>query len=65
MKDLITTLALYTFATGRFKARVDSRYRVGVFIEEVVAQNMSAFVCGDLDHGSNKYKFGIGITLQA
>lgn len=61
----LTVLALYSFVNGRIKARVDSHARVGVFIEEGVSQNMSAFICGDLDHLQNKYKFGFGITLQS
>jgi hypothetical protein len=61
----LTLLALYSFASGRIKARVDSHARVGVFIEEGVSPNMSAFLCGDLDHYQNKYKFGFGITLHS
>lgn len=44
---------------------MDSNARVGVFIEEAVSQNMSALLCGDLDHYQNKYKFGLGITIQS
>lgn len=57
--------ALYEFNSGRIKARIDSNWRVGVFIEEGVSQNMRAYLCGDLDHYQNKYKFGFGITIQS
>jgi len=56
--------AQYEFNSGRIKARVDSNWRVGVFIEEGISPIMRAYLCGDLDHKQNKYKFGVGIAIQ-
>jgi hypothetical protein len=56
--------AQYEFNTGRIKARFDSNLRIGVFVEEAISPIMRAYLCGDLDHSNNKYKFGVGISIQ-
>ncbi|KAI0016213.1 mitochondrial import receptor subunit TOM40 [Xylariomycetidae sp. FL0641] len=55
----------YDFRMSTYRAQVDSKGKLGCFIEKRVAPMVMMSFCADVDHMAQNAKVGLGITIES
>ncbi|SCV72128.1 BQ2448_4822 [Microbotryum intermedium] len=64
-KAIATAGVKYDFRMSTFRGQVDSDGKVGALLEQRLSPLFAFLISGEMDHKTNKSKFGLGIMVES